>query len=76
MVLEVGLSESAPCLTQDAIDWLEARDSSVKVAITVKIYREKPKIIVRIWEVCEAKDSSTKPTNLPANVPVRLAMHV
>jgi hypothetical protein len=40
MVVEVGVSESAPYLAKDAIAWLDAPGSPVKIAITVKICRK------------------------------------
>jgi hypothetical protein len=36
MVLEVGVSESAPYLAKDAIAWFDAPGSPVKIAITAK----------------------------------------
>jgi hypothetical protein len=49
-VLEVGLSESARRLEADSRRWIEAKDSSVRLAIAMDIDQRSPKISIEVWE--------------------------
>ncbi|EPS34812.1 hypothetical protein PDE_09776 [Penicillium oxalicum 114-2] len=50
-VVEVGLSESARKLAQDAHGWLETDSSSVKLVVTINIKRDTPEIVLQKWEL-------------------------
>src|ERR1700722_16254214 len=48
MVLEVGVSESGLTTPSDG------SKRPVQIAVTIKIERNKPNIVVRSWELCDA----------------------
>ena len=50
-MVEVGLSESTRRLALNALAWLEAHSSSVKLVVTVSINRDRPEIILHRWEL-------------------------
>jgi hypothetical protein len=56
LVLDVGFSEPARELAIEARGWLEARESPVKLAVTVCINRNWPEIVVRCWKLCHRED--------------------
>lgn len=51
LALEVGLSESLSKLNIDARALLEPRNSDIEIVITIKIYRENARIVIRKWEI-------------------------
>jgi hypothetical protein len=51
LVLEIGLSESSKRLAIDARGWLESPGSTVQLAVTADINRNRAEIIFRQWEV-------------------------
>ncbi|KAN0074148.1 hypothetical protein V8E54_008085 [Elaphomyces granulatus] len=52
MILEVGLSQSRNQLARDAHGWLESPGTSVRLAITMNINRQRPEILITPWKPC------------------------
>ncbi|PSS16744.1 hypothetical protein M430DRAFT_19716 [Amorphotheca resinae ATCC 22711] len=50
-VLEIGASESANRLAIEAHGWLESRDTTVELVITIEINQDIPELVLRRWEL-------------------------
>ncbi|KAJ5110285.1 hypothetical protein N7532_002930 [Penicillium argentinense] len=49
-IVEVGLAESVGHLTLDARGWLESESSTVQLALTISIPRDKAEVVFQQWE--------------------------
>lgn len=59
VVTEVGLSESASQLIQDARGWLETAGSSTRIAFTISVSRNSYRVTIGAWELANRASSIT-----------------